>query len=162
MRFKRNISLQYESLFFKTFKLGRQNQRGNARLGREWNKLSLYCGKNSKPYFVYIDTEKQGVRSGGSISTIVMIFQHPNILPQMIPSATKWWNYILRWPLLGSEITPTLHATEHFRYWKLFVGITVAWDDLGMEGIASFPLQQWDGMVAHLSSAGVLQHSLLY
>lgn len=43
---------------------------------------------------------------------------------------------------------PVLHAAGCFWCWKLFVGITVAWDDLGMGGIASFALHQWDGMVA--------------
>lgn len=142
-------------VYFLKLKLRRQNQRRNARLGREWKKLSLYCGKNSKPYFVYIDTEKQGLRSGRSISTIVMIFQHPNILPQMIPSATKWWNYILRWPLLGSEITPHPDSPcdRAFQMLETVCGnhCSMGWPWDGRYRIISSTTMRWDGCSPKLS-----------
>lgn len=91
-------------------------------------------------------------------------FQHPNILPQMIPSATKWWNYILRWPLLGSEITP-LPDSPYGGAFRMLETVCVnhcsmGWPWDGRYRIISSTTMRWDG--AHLSSAGVLQHSLLY
>lgn len=62
---------------------------------------------------------------------------------------------------LKSSSSPAPHAKRYFWCWKLFVAITVAWDDLGMGGIASFPLHQWDEMVPTSAQLVSLKRSLL-
>lgn len=78
-----------------------------------------------------------------------VIFQHPLVLPQMTSfdhemmelqaeMAAVW---LRNHPVSRAHHARTRTRT-HFRRWKVFVGTSVAWDDLGMGGIASFPLHQ--------------------
>lgn len=67
-------------------------------------------------------------------------------------SQCPWWNYVRKCSLrMEFEITQQggfpCNRAFLMQGRDVFVGATVAWDDLGMEGIASFPLpMRWGGV----------------
>lgn len=90
----------------------------------------------------------------------LFFFSRPNILPQLISPTPKWWNYSVRWSLLGSGIIQLLGSgcSRALLMLQTVCGshCSMGWPWDRKNCIISFGPDEQHG--AHLSSAGVFKH----